>query len=139
MTSRGFCRRLVAAILTFVTCSGVPALAEQRVALVIGNSSYKQAQALPNPVNDATAVAALLEGAGFQVVLRRDVGINDMRRALREFSDLTRNADVGVVYFAGHGIEVGGNNYLIPIDAVLERDIDVDDETVSLDRVLRTG
>ncbi len=60
-----------------------------------------------------------------------------MRRALREFSDLTRNADVGVVYFAGHGIEVGGNNYLIPIDAVLERDIDVDDETVSLDRVLR--
>ena len=78
-----------------------------------------------------------MEGAGFQVVLRRDVGINDMRRALREFTDLTRNADVGVVYFAGHGIEVDGDNYLIPIDAVLERDIDVDDETVSLDRILR--
>ena len=138
MTSRGFFPpRLVAAILTLVTCSGVPALAEQRVALVIGNSSYKQAQALPNPVNDATAIAALLESAGFQVVLRRDVSINDMRRALREFSDATRNADVAVVYFGGHGIEIDGENYLIPIDAVLERDIDVDDENVSLDRILR--
>ena len=97
--------------------SGFPAFAQQRVALVIGNSDYKEAPPLPNPVNDATAIAALLESAGFQVVLRRDVSINDMRRALREFSDATRMADVAVVYFGGHGIEIDGENYLLPVDA----------------------
>jgi hypothetical protein len=133
---RFFPTKLIATILLLIA-SGFPAFAQQRVALVIGNSGYKEAPPLPNPVNDATAVAALLESAGFQVVLRRDVSINDMRRALREFSDATRNADVAVVYFGGHGIEIDGENYLLPIDAVLERDIDVDDETVSLDRILR--
>ena len=133
---RFFPTKLIATILLLVA-SGFPAFAQQRVALVIGNSGYKEAPPLPNPVNDATAIAALLESAGFQVVLRRDVSINDMRRALREFSDATRNADVAVVYFGGHGIEIDGENYLLPIDAVLERDIDVDDETVSLDRILR--
>jgi len=134
---RFFPTKLIATMLLLVASSGFPAFAQQRVALVIGNSGYKEAPPLPNPVNDATAIAALLESAGFQVVLRRDVSINDMRRALREFSDATRNADVAVVYFGGHGIEIDGENYLIPIDAVLERDIDVDDETVSLDCILR--
>ena len=134
---RFFPTKLIATMLLLVASSGFPAFAQQRVALVIGNSGYKEAPPLPNPVNDAAAIAALLESAGFQVVLRRDVSINDMRRALREFSDATRNADVAVVYFGGHGIEVDGENYLLPIDAVLERDIDVDDETVSLDRILR--
>ena len=60
-----------------------------------------------------------------------------MRRALREFSDATEDAEIAVDFFAGHGIEVDGDNYLVPADAVLERDIDVDDETVSLDRFLR--
>jgi len=132
-----FPAKLIAVMLALAACSAVPALAQERVALVIGNSGYKQAPALPNPVNDAAAVAAMLEAAGFQVVLRRDVGINDMRRALREFTDSTKSADVAVIYFAGHGIEVDADNYLIPVDAILERDIDVDDETVSLDRMLR--
>jgi uncharacterized caspase-like protein len=132
-----FTAKLIAAMLVLAACFAVPALAQERVALVIGNSSYKQAPALPNPVNDAAAVAAMLESAGFQVVLRRDIGINDMRRMLREFTDSTKSADVAVIYFAGHGIEVDGDNYLIPVDAILERDIDVDDETVSLDRMLR--
>ena len=117
--------------------SCLPASAQQRVALVIGNSDYKRAPLLSNPVNDASAIAALLQGAGFQVELLRDAGINDTRRALREFIDRTRDADVALLYFAGHGIEVDGENYLIPVDAVLERDIDVDDETISLDRLLR--
>jgi hypothetical protein len=137
MRGLGFFPAKLIAIVLVVACCGVPALAQQRVALVIGNSGYQQAPRLPNPVNDAAAVAAMFQGAGFQVVLRRDVGINDMRRALREFTDATRDADIAVVYFAGHGIEVDGDNYLIPTDAVLERDIDVDDETVSLDRILR--
>ena len=57
---------------------------------------------------------------------------------MREFTDIARDADIGVVYYAGHGIEVDGTNYLIPIDAVLERDVDVDDETLSVDRVMKT-
>jgi uncharacterized caspase-like protein len=132
-----FPAKLIAVMLVLAVCSGVQALAQERVALVIGNSAYKAAPPLPNPVNDATAVASMLEGAGFRVVVKRDVGINDMRRALREFTDSTKDADIALIYFAGHGVEVDGENYLIPVDAMLERDIDVDDETVSLERMLR--
>jgi uncharacterized caspase-like protein len=60
----------------------------------------------------------------------------EMRRALRDFTDKARNADVAVIYFAGHGLEVDGTNYLVPIDAALERDVDVDDEAISLNRIL---
>jgi len=138
MSSRGLFPLVFAAtIILLAALFPAPTLAEERVALVIGNSDYKRAPLLPNPVNDAAAMAALLRGAGFRVELLRDAGINDTRRALREFTDRTRNADVAVLYFAGHGIEVEGENYLIPVDAVLERDIDVDDETISLDRFLR--
>ena len=112
--------------------------ADQRVALVIGNSAYQHVAKLPNPVNDAQAVAALLKRAGFDVVeSRADLGIAGLKRAMRDFTDLARDADVGVVYYAGHGIEVDGSNYLIPVDAALERDVDVDDETISVDRVMK--
>jgi hypothetical protein len=114
-----------------------PASAERRVALVVGNSNYKNAAPLPNPANDAAAIAATLKGAGFDVVdSRLDLQATDMRRALREFADQARGADVAVVYYAGHGIEIDGTNYLIPTDAMLERDTDVYDEAFSLDRVL---
>jgi hypothetical protein len=112
--------------------------AERRVALVIGNSSYIHAPALDNPVNDVTAVSLMLEGAGFQVVeTRNNLDNAAMRRVIREFSAMTRNADVAVVFYAGHGLEVDGTNYLIPTDAKLASDIDVEDEAISLDRVLR--
>ncbi|MBI3700167.1 MAG: caspase family protein [Afipia sp.] len=114
-----------------------PALAEKRVALVIGNSAYQNVTALPNPVNDAAAITATLKGAGFDVIdSRRDLKANEMRRALRDFSDTARDADVAVVYYAGHGIEIDGTNYLIPVDASLERDIDAFDEAIPLDRIL---
>ena len=110
--------------------------ADKRVALVIGNGAYANVGALPNPVRDAEAVEALLRGAGFDVVeMKRDVGAAAMRRALRDFSERVRGADIAVVFYAGHGIEVDGTNYLIPVDAVLERDIDVEDESVPLHRV----
>jgi hypothetical protein len=108
------------------------------VALVIGNSAYRTVPDLPNSGNDAAAMADLFKQAGFNVVeLRRNVGINDLRRTLREFSNAVRDADIAAVYYAGHGIEVDGSNYLIPVDARLEADIDVEDETVSLERVLK--
>ena len=115
------------------------AFAEKRVALVIGNSAYQNVPKLLNPVNDARAVAALLKNAGFDVVeSRSDLGIANIKRAMRDFANVALDADIGVIYYAGHGIEVEGTNYLIPVDAALERDIDVDDETVSLDRVLKS-
>lgn len=113
------------------------ASAERRVALVIGNSNYDKAARLPNPANDATLIADTFKSAGFDSVeLRRDLKVGDMRRALRDFVDKARDADVAVIYYAGHGIEVDGTNYLVPIDAVLERDIDIYDEALSLDRVM---
>jgi hypothetical protein len=117
--------------------AGGPAFAEKRVALVIGNAAYQNVPRLPNPVNDSTTIASTLKDAGFDVVdSRRDLIAADTRRALRDFADRARDADIAVVYYAGHGIEVDGGNYLIPVDAKLERDTDVYDEALSLDRVL---
>ena len=118
--------------------SADPARAEKRVALVIGISRYQQVPPLDNPAHDAAAMGALFRKAGFDVVDdKRDLGIVDLRRAVREFSEKAQDADIAVVYYAGHGIEVDGLNYLVPADAKLARDFDVDDEAVSLDRVLR--
>jgi uncharacterized caspase-like protein len=114
-----------------------PASAGTRVALVIGNSEYRNVPRLANPDNDAAAFARTMKQAGFDVVeARHDLTGADMRRALRDFGDKARNADMAVIYYAGHGIEVEGTNYLIPVDAALQRDTDVYDEAVSLDRVL---
>ena len=115
-----------------------PAAAEKRVALVIGVSGYQQVPRLPNPVRDAETMTDLFRKAGFDVVeSKRDLGIADLRRAVREFSDTARDADIAVVYYAGHGIEVDGVNYLVPADARLASDFDIEDETISLDRVLK--
>ncbi len=125
----------LAAALLLLVCQ--PAFAEKRVALVLGNSAYQNVARLPNPVNDSTVIAATLKNAGFDVVdSRHDLPAAETRRALRDFADRARDADIAVVYYAGHGIEVDGTNYLIPVDAKLERDTDVYDEAFSLDRVL---
>ena len=126
---------MLAAAASLLVCG--PAMAEKRVALVLGNSAYQNVAPLANPVNDSTRIAATLKDAGFDVVdSRRDLSAIDTRRALRDFADRSRDADIAVVYYAGHGIEVDGGNYLIPVDAKLERDTDVFDEALSLDRIL---
>src|SRR4030081_678926 len=136
----GLLMRAVRAIVLAV-CSfwlfNQPALADKRVALVIGNSAYKNVTRLQNPANDAAAVVAMFKRAGFDTVdSRLDLNVLEMRRALREFGNKTRDADVAVIYYAGHGIELDATNYLIPVDAMLETDTDVFDETFALDRVL---
>ena len=135
-------RRLFRTVALAAGLSGLlacPALAEKRIALVLGNANYQNVSHLPNPASDAAKLADLFKQARFDVVaLRTDLKGNEMRRALREFGDKARDADVAVIYYAGHGIEVDGNNYLIPIDAVLERDTDVYDEAIPLDRLLVT-
>src|ERR1700684_1667671 len=114
------------------------ALADKRVAFIVGNSNYQNVVALANPANDAAAVTEMFKKAAFDVVeSRRDLKNTDMRRALRDFTEKARDADIAVIYYAGHGIEVDGTNYLVPIDAVLERDTDAYDEAISLDRILQ--
>src|SRR5689334_9094742 len=127
-------RVAVALISLTLLCS--VAHASGRVALVIGNGAYVRVPKLDNPKNDAAAMEAMFKAAGFDTVVRaNDLGAVAMRRQLRDFSDIAHDADVAVVFYAGHGMEVSGTNYLIPTDAVLERDIDAQDEAISLDRV----
>ncbi|MCA1383866.1 caspase family protein [Bradyrhizobium sp. BRP23] len=125
-------------LLMFAICVGAgPALAEKRVALVMGNSAYKNVARLANPANDATLVGGMFRKAGFDTVdIKLDLNGSEMRRALRDFGGKARDAGVAVVYYAGHGIELDGVNYLIPTDATLETDSDVLDETIALDRAL---
>jgi tetratricopeptide (TPR) repeat protein len=109
----------------------------RRVALVIGNSDYAAVGRLVNPANDARVIAAALRRTGFaEVIERYDLNLSAMIGALREFGGRTLDADWAMVYYAGHGIEMNGVPYLIPIDAKLLRDIDVPDEAVPLERVL---
>ncbi len=114
-----------------------PAFAEKRVALVIGNSTYQKVPALSNPARDAAAMSEMFKSAGFDLVtFKLNVGATEMRRTLRDFSDEVRYADVAIIYYAGHGMEIEGTNYLIPVDAILERDVDAFDEAIQLDRLL---
>jgi Tfp pilus assembly protein PilF len=112
---------------------------EVRVALVIGNSAYQSAAYLPNPRRDAQTVADALRQAGFQTVqLAMDLDHDAMMKALRSFRDLADNADWALIYFAGHGIEIKGVNYLIPIDAKLVDEREVDTEAVPYEDLLST-
>ena len=108
----------------------------RRVALVIGNSSYGAAGKLPNPGRDADMIAAALTTDGFEVSRVADVTRAEFIAALNRFSDLAASADWATIYFAGHGLQLGGVNYLIPVDARLAADRDVPDEAIPLDRVM---
>lgn len=110
----------------------------RRVALVIGNSNYRSVPMLPNPQRDAKAVAATLQKVGFETVIAENNLTRDQfRTALATFEAKAKGADWAVVYYAGHGIEVGGVNYLIPVDAKLYASGDAEWEAVKLDTVLQ--
>jgi hypothetical protein len=124
------------ALLCSLLALHVPEAEAKRVALVIGNAAYKIGS-LQNPVNDASAVAAALEAMGFdKVIMRNNLGVQAFRAALAEMARESAGADLGVVYFAGHGTEVAGRNFLIPIDATLGRVSALDLEAIPLDTVL---
>lgn len=107
----------------------------QRVALVVGNSSYRDAP-LANPVNDARAIAKALEASGFQVTLRENVDQRAMLASLREFGDKLRSGGTGLFYFAGHGMQIKGRNYLVPVGAAIEREDEVAYNAVDAQAVL---
>ena len=113
------------------------ALADKRVALVVGNSSYQNVAKLPNPSADATAIAQMFRDAGFDVVdLQLDVGNLEFKRAIRRFEDAASDSDMAVAFFAGHGLELKGANFMIPVDARLADERDAPDEAISLDRIV---
>ena len=109
----------------------------RRIALVIGNSSYKNVPALTNPTNDATSIADAFRRTGFATVdLQLNLGRDDLLGALRKFARQAEAADWAVLYYAGHGMEIGGMNYVIPVDAKIVQDRDIGFEAVALDQVL---
>lgn len=112
--------------------------AGERVALVIGNGAYRSVSALPNPTNDSGDMAESLSRLGFSVRRLDNGGFDEMRRALLEFGRSARNAEMAIIFYAGHGMEVGGENYLIPVDAELKSDADVDQEAIGLRSVMST-
>jgi uncharacterized caspase-like protein/uncharacterized protein YraI len=127
-------RRILLAV-SLLLCA-TAALAERRVALVVGNSAYQNATALPNPRNDSEAMAAKLREIGFEVLLREDLDGQGFRVALGEFSEAALNADIALFFYAGHGIELAGQNYLIPVDAKMRSEATAQFEAVPLEQVL---
>src|ERR1700738_356477 len=108
----------------------------KRVALVIGNDSYQNAQVLSNARSDAKAMAKALETSGFSVTLKQDLTLKSMKEALRAFKAEVAGGDDALFYFSGHGVQFEGSNYLIPVDVVAQSEEQVADDSVALQRVL---
>ena len=127
---------VVAVVVAFVLAASASAALARHVALVVGNSTYAHIGRLPNPENDAVDMAVALRRIGFEVTTELDVDRGELTEALRAFTRRSAGADVSLVFYAGHGLEMAGTNYLVPVDARLERDVDVRYETVTLDDLL---
>jgi len=132
---RLFSQLIFLALVTVSTAA--PAGAEKRIALVIGNSTYKHAGVLTNPKNDATDMSAALKKVGFQVIDGFDLDKTSFDRKIREFANTLSGADAGLFFYAGHGLQVSGQNYLVPIDAELATAASLEFEMVRLDVVHR--
>jgi hypothetical protein len=128
---------LILAVAAGLTAGTGAALAEKRVALVVGNSSYTGTAPLRTPVNDAADVASALDRLGFDVIRGIDLDYAGMREKVKLFSERLVGADVGLFYYGGHGIQVSGKNYLVPVDARLNAASDLDFIAMDLDLVLR--
>jgi hypothetical protein len=135
-----FMAAVIGATILLMVLAPDPALADKRVALIIGNSRYQTVPQLPNPARDASSVAQMFRDAGFDSVdLQIDVGNLEFKRAIRRFEATADEADIAVVYYAGHGLEIGATNYLIPTDARLASDRDADDEAIALERMVSSA
>jgi formylglycine-generating enzyme required for sulfatase activity len=130
---------LLAAFVIVATIAPRAGLAQNRIALVLGNSAYRTLGFASTPANDAAAMGDLFKAARFDDVrIADDLTLLDMKRELRAFSEKAGGADIAVIFFAGRGMEIGGQNYLLPIDASLARDLDAENEALDLDRVLQS-
>ena len=113
----------------------IPQRLNKRIALVIGNANYANGP-LKNPINDATDISVALKLSGFEVIDQRNASLIDMTRAIRQFGDKLLNADVGLVYFSGHGIEAKGRNYLIPVNATMLREDEIAFQSIDANLIL---
>ena len=127
---------VVAVLASVVLAAPTVVFADGRVALVVGNSTYANIGRLPNPENDAADISSALRRLGFEVTTEFDADRVELTEALRAFTRRSAGADVSLVFYAGHGIEMDGVNYLVPVDARLERDVDVRYEAVILEDLL---
>src|SRR6185312_11012806 len=135
-----FRRSLGAALLALGLFAGTDAAeAESRLALVIGQSAYRAVTPLPNPVNDAKAIAQLLTESGFEVTSTADLSQKDMNREIGDFAAkiASKGPDtVALVFYAGHGLQVDGENYLLPVDIDVQREADIPLQAVRLNDLL---
>ena len=133
-------KRLASTGLFLLLLASVAAAAQtadqRRIALVIGNGDYLHTTVLPNAPNDGRAMAEALRGLDFEVLEGIDVDRRGTEDLIRQFAQRLRGADVGLFYYAGHGLQVDGSNYIVPIDGALEDETDVAFEAVRLDVVL---
>ena len=127
---------LAAAMLAFSIAQPTRALANEKISLVVGNSQYRKVPPLTNPVNDAAAMAASLQRLGFSVRHFTDLDYDGFRRALIEFGRAAKTADKAVIFYAGHGVEIDGKNWLIPVDAEIKSEIDVYAEGINLETLI---
>ena len=134
-------RLLASGMILLSQAAASAALAENRVALVMGQSAYRSVVELPNPVNDARKMTELLGNAGFKVTSTGDLTQNDMRQAVSDFAAKVSESGpdtVALVFYAGHGLQIDGENYLVPIDVDPKREADIPLQAVRLNDVLNT-
>ena len=128
-------KKLILIIITLITVA-LPSFSVERVALVIGNNAYQHAPVLANAVNDARAVAAKLKESQFSVLLVEDATAEKLHESLEKFQEMARGCSVGLIYYSGHGMEDEGKNYLLPVDATIERKAQIPLQTLSLAQIL---
>ena len=128
-------KKLIAAMAILIV-GATPALAK-RVALVIGNGNYEHTVPLPNPANDAEQMTTKLRGLGFDVVSGQDQTYNEMRKTVMQFAKKAYGAEIAILFYAGHGMQIAGQNLLVPIDAKIEDETSLDFETISVDFIMR--
>jgi uncharacterized caspase-like protein len=127
---------LACTLLVFLIAHPASALAEDRIALVVGNSRYRSVPPLTNPANDAADMAESLRRLGFSVKHFSDLDYDSFRHALIEFGQAAKTADKAVIFYAGHGVEIDGKNWLIPVDAEIRSEIDVYAEGINLETLI---
>src|SRR5262252_8984810 len=131
-------RRCLIAMLGVIGClAATQALAERRVALVVGNAQYAHTPALPNPRNDAQDIADTLRRVGFEVTLGYDLNQTKFARIIDDFARALEGADVGLFYYAGHGLQINEKNFLVSTEAKLESTFLVPSETIEVDAIIR--
>ena len=131
-------RRCLMAVLAAIAClAGTQAVAERRVALVVGNAQYAHTPALPNPRNDAMDIAGTLKKVGFEVILGYDLDQTRFARIIDDFARALEGADVGLFFYAGHGLQINEKNYLVSTQAKLENAFLVPSESIELDAIIR--